>query len=54
MSVSLVEDGSLQWPVYFLYPEYGESDFIEQFPENDRSSVHPVVFILLLENSIIL
>ena len=26
--VTLQEDGSLSWPVLFLYPEYQESDFI--------------------------
>ena len=25
----------LVWPVLFLYPEHGESDFIEEFTEND-------------------
>jgi tetratricopeptide (TPR) repeat protein len=32
--VSLQEDGSLSWPVLFLYPEYQESDFITSFDEN--------------------
>ena len=25
------EDGHLVWPVLFLYPEFGETDFIEEF-----------------------
>jgi len=25
---------TLHWPAYFLYPEYNQSDFIEDFPEN--------------------
>ena len=37
ISVSLVGGGTLCWPVYFVYPEFGESDFIEQFPETDKS-----------------
>ena len=28
------------WPVLFLYPEHGETDFIEQFGENDQFSDH--------------
>ncbi|KAI8324328.1 TPR-like protein [Martensiomyces pterosporus] len=27
------ESGHLQWPVFFLYPEFKESDFIEKFDE---------------------
>ena len=37
VSVSLVDGGVLCWPVYFVYPEFGESDFIEQFSETDKS-----------------
>ena len=32
--VTLNSEGNLVWPVLFLYPEYGQSDFIEQFEEN--------------------
>ena len=31
--VVLNADNVLQWPVLFLYPEYGETDFIEAFDE---------------------
>ena len=31
--VHLVDD-SLIWPVLFLYPEYGETDFIQEFHED--------------------
>ena len=36
------DDGKmcLVWPVLFLYPEYGESDFIEAFNENDVIQDH--------------
>lgn len=33
-TVCIAEDGSLQWPVIFLYPEHGQTDFIEAFNEN--------------------
>lgn len=33
--VHLVGD-SLVWPVLFLYPEYGETDFVQEFHEDDR------------------
>lgn len=33
--VHINEDGSLNWPVLFLYPEYTQSDFIESFNENN-------------------
>ena len=36
VKVSVDEAGVLHWPVYFLYPEHSESDFIQQFPETDR------------------
>ncbi|XP_054160870.1 tetratricopeptide repeat protein 4-like isoform X2 [Oppia nitens] len=32
--VTINENGLLVWPVIFIYPEYGESDFIECFHEN--------------------
>ena len=34
--VSLSADGCLTWPVLLLYPEYGQSDFIESFHEDSR------------------
>ncbi len=34
--VHLNSDGQLVWPVLFLYPEYGQSDYIEAMPETDR------------------
>ena len=33
--VHLVND-SLVWPVLFLYPEFGETDFIQEFHEDSR------------------
>ncbi|KAK6621470.1 hypothetical protein RUM44_001277 [Polyplax serrata] len=30
----ILQDGILHWPVFFLYPEYSMSDYIEQFNEN--------------------
>lgn len=43
-SVHLVEsnDGKsvLVWPVLFLYPEHGETDFIEEFTESDTVDDH--------------
>jgi len=38
--VTLSDDGSLQWPVMFLYPEYAESDFINAFNENSTFADH--------------
>jgi tetratricopeptide (TPR) repeat protein len=38
--VTLQEDGSLSWPVLFLYPEYQESDFITSFDENTTFMDH--------------
>lgn len=32
--VFLDEQGSLHWPVLFLYPEHQQSDFISAFCEN--------------------
>lgn len=34
--VILDNDGILHWPVLFVYPEYGQTDFIEAFNENHR------------------
>lgn len=34
--VELDEEGSLNWPVRLLYPEYSQTDFIESFNENSR------------------
>ena len=30
----------LVWPVLFLYPEFGETDFIQEFVENQRFQDH--------------
>lgn len=38
--VSLTSDGVLMWPVMLLYPEYGETDFIEAFCESSVFSEH--------------
>ena len=38
--VHLNENGNLIWPVIFLYPEYGQTDFIESFNENDTFKQH--------------
>lgn len=38
--VTLDSNQSLVWPVLFLYPEYGQSDFIEQFNENETFLDH--------------
>jgi len=35
-----LEDDLLVWPVIFLYPEFGESDFIEGFKETDHFEDH--------------
>ncbi|RKP25318.1 hypothetical protein SYNPS1DRAFT_28945 [Syncephalis pseudoplumigaleata] len=34
------ESGSLQWPVFFLYPEHKESDFIAAFDETSTFEDH--------------
>lgn len=34
------EQSSLVWPVLLLYPEHGETDFIEEFGEDQRFSGH--------------
>lgn len=38
--VSVNEDGSMTWPVMFLYPEHGESDFIQSYHETVTFDVH--------------
>merc|ERR1712004_806366 len=35
-----LEDGRLIWPVLFLYPEKGETDFIEEFREEEQFYQH--------------
>ena len=35
-----LEEGVLVWPVLFLYPEVGETDFIEEFRETDQFADH--------------
>ena len=34
--VRLDKDGTLVWPVMFLYPEVGQSDLIAEFREDQR------------------
>eukprot|EP00794_Sanderia_malayensis_P007794 gene7794-8640_t len=41
--VYLDDKNELHWPVYFLYPEYNQSDFIEDFHENHRFADHLIV-----------
>nr|XP_054764245.1 tetratricopeptide repeat protein 4-like [Lytechinus pictus] len=41
--VSLDDEGVLQWPVRFLYPEHGHSDLISAFNEDTRFIDHLVV-----------
>lgn len=36
MKVHLDEQGRLIWPVMFVYPEYGQTDFIQNFNEEDK------------------
>jgi len=38
--VHLNSDGVLVWPVMFLYPEYGETDFVEAFSEVSSFADH--------------
>jgi len=38
-----LDAGTLVWPVLFLYPEVGETDFIEEFRETDQISDHLAV-----------
>ncbi|XP_010190881.1 PREDICTED: tetratricopeptide repeat protein 4, partial [Mesitornis unicolor] len=41
--VHLDADGSLHWPVLFLYPEHEQTDFIAAFHENSRFIDHLMV-----------
>ncbi|XP_067391527.1 tetratricopeptide repeat protein 4 [Emydura macquarii macquarii] len=41
--VYLDENGNLNWPVLFLYPEYGQTDFISTFHEDSRFIDHILV-----------
>ncbi|KAL4634935.1 tetratricopeptide repeat protein 4 [Arapaima gigas] len=41
--VHLDDQGFLHWPVLFLYPEYGQTDFISSFNECDRFVDHLAV-----------
>uniref|UniRef100_A0A8D0HAD7 Tetratricopeptide repeat domain 4 n=1 Tax=Sphenodon punctatus TaxID=8508 RepID=A0A8D0HAD7_SPHPU len=41
--VCLDENGHLTWPVLFLYPEYGQTDFIAAFHEESRFMDHLMV-----------
>ena len=36
--VRLDESGALRWPVLFMYPEYGQTDYISSFHENHRQA----------------
>ncbi|XP_070563918.1 tetratricopeptide repeat protein 4-like [Ptychodera flava] len=38
--VYLDDSGVLHWPVLFMYPEYGQTDMINDFNENDRFIDH--------------
>lgn len=40
IKVSIDSTGVLCWPVVFVYPEFGETDLISSFNENDRISNH--------------
>jgi len=40
-----LEDGRLIWPVLFLYPEKGETDFIEEFREEEQFQQHLEVML---------
>lgn len=40
-----LEDGKLVWPVLFLYPEKGETDFIEEFREEEQFLQHLEVML---------
>lgn len=35
-----LDSGELVWPVLFLYPEIGETDFIEEFRESEKFEQH--------------
>ncbi|XP_038048483.1 tetratricopeptide repeat protein 4-like [Patiria miniata] len=39
-AIVLDESGNLTWPVTFLYPEYGQSDFVREFHEDSIFSDH--------------
>ncbi|KAI1301302.1 Tetratricopeptide repeat protein 4 [Halotydeus destructor] len=39
-SVTLNANNELEWPVIFVYPEYGQTDFIENFNENNTFMDH--------------
>ncbi|XP_022087931.1 tetratricopeptide repeat protein 4-like [Acanthaster planci] len=39
-AVTLDESGNLTWPVTFLYPEFGQSDFVQAFHEDSIFSDH--------------
>lgn len=45
--VYLEDTGSLTWPVLFLYPEHGQTDFISAFHEESR------LIFLKAQNSIL-
>lgn len=38
--VHLDRDGTLVWPVLFLYPEFGQTDLVEAFAENHLFEEH--------------
>ncbi|XP_013409657.1 tetratricopeptide repeat protein 4 [Lingula anatina] len=40
VKVNLDASGVLHWPVLFLYPEYGETDFLQSVSENSRLCDH--------------
>ncbi|XP_041063549.1 tetratricopeptide repeat protein 4 [Carcharodon carcharias] len=46
--VHLDENGNLNWPVLFLYPEYEQMDFISAFHEDTRFIDH--LFVMFGEN----
>lgn len=43
VSLCIDDQGKLSWPVVFLYPEYGQSDFISAFHEDSRFIDHLTV-----------
>ncbi|XP_023217001.1 tetratricopeptide repeat protein 4-like [Centruroides sculpturatus] len=49
-NVHLDKDNNLIWPVYFLYPEFAEMDFIQEFGENTRFFDHLKVMFGSPEN----
>jgi hypothetical protein len=38
--VHFTDSGLLAWPVIFLYPEHGETDFVEEFVEDQAFADH--------------